>query len=290
MEDQPVDQRRVDADLNCLVCGYNLRGLRTAGKCTECGSPVVWAAHGSELLVGDPKWLGVVRAGQGIVTMTFLWGWCPLVWPLLIVGLLKLTAPAPRDAPALRDFEVPALIRWSLLSLPALYPLLAFALYRYGRIRSGDTFLDHFGSVVLLAAAHAQWLIAWSLLRMIRRSTTSSFRRCCIAAILVSLASLLLMGIGHVGFRAGRTPAAYDWILGLGVACEAAALPLFMLMMARAWRRLTDLQVQAEAVRNESRAWDSYRAAREDEPAAASSPDGSASAARARASNGNRSS
>lgn len=290
MEDQPVDQRRVDADLNCLVCGYNLRGLRTAGKCTECGSAVVWAAHGSELLVGDPKWLGAVRTGQGIVTMTFLWGWCPLVWPLLILGVLKLTAPAPRDAPVLRDFEVLALIRWSLLALPALYLLLAFVLYHYGRIRSGDTFLDHFGSVVLLAAAHAQWLIAWSLLRMIRRSVTPSFRHCCIAVILLSLASLLLMGIGHVGFRAGRTPAAYDGILGLGVACEMAVLPLFMLIMARAWRRLSDLQIQAEAVQKEMRAWDSYRVVTEKAPATASSCDGSAFAGRAEASSGSRSS
>lgn len=290
MEDQPVDQRRVDADLNCLVCGYNLRGLRSAGKCAECGSPVVWAAHGSELLVADPTWLAAVRTGQGIVTMTFLWGWCPLVWPLLIVGLLKLTAPAPSDAPALRQFQVPALIRWSLLWLPALCLLLAFVLYRYASGLSDYTPLDGFGDAALLTAALAQWLIVWSLLRMIRRSATPSFRRCCIAAILVSLASLLLMGIGHVGFRAGRTPAAYGWILGLGVACEAAVLPLFMLIMAWAWRRLGYLQIQAEAVQNEMRAWDSYRVVTEQEPVVANSPDGSASAARAQASSGSRSS
>lgn len=290
MDDQRADEQRVDVDLNCLVCRYNLRGLRTTGNCTECGSPVVWAAHGSELLAADPKWLGTVRTGQGILTMTFLWGWFPLVWPLLIVGVLKLTRPAPRDAPALRDFEVPALLRWSLISLPALCLLLAFVLYRHGRGLSDYVPLDGYSDAAMLTATMAQWLILWGLFRMIRRSATSFFRKCSIAVILLSLASLLLMGIGHIGLRAGRTPGAYAWILALGIGCEAVALPLFMLIMARAWRRLSDLQIEGEAVQREVRAWDSYRVVTEQEHEAASLSDGSASANRAAASAGSRSS
>ena len=37
---------RIDQDLPCLKCGYNLRGLRDDGECPDCGNDVGNAARG----------------------------------------------------------------------------------------------------------------------------------------------------------------------------------------------------------------------------------------------------
>ena len=44
---------RVDEDITCRKCGYNLRGLPTDGACPECGSAVGHSTHGDLLRFCD---------------------------------------------------------------------------------------------------------------------------------------------------------------------------------------------------------------------------------------------
>jgi len=37
---QPLDDSRIDLDLRCVECGYNLRTARKDGVCPECGGSV----------------------------------------------------------------------------------------------------------------------------------------------------------------------------------------------------------------------------------------------------------
>jgi hypothetical protein len=38
--DVPLSDELIDADMPCLRCGYNLRGLKPVGQCPECGSRI----------------------------------------------------------------------------------------------------------------------------------------------------------------------------------------------------------------------------------------------------------
>lgn len=54
-------------DCYCARCGYNLRGLDPAGRCPECGEPVV-LSHRSDLLrFADAGWLRRMRFGAGLI-------------------------------------------------------------------------------------------------------------------------------------------------------------------------------------------------------------------------------
>jgi hypothetical protein len=49
---------RIDMDLQCLKCGYNLRTLHDGGKCPECGVSISELARIGWLFQSDPAWLG----------------------------------------------------------------------------------------------------------------------------------------------------------------------------------------------------------------------------------------
>lgn len=53
----------IDVDRPCLDCGYNLRGLRSGGRCPECGSPISRTTRGDAPLSRMP--LSVIRAFRG---------------------------------------------------------------------------------------------------------------------------------------------------------------------------------------------------------------------------------
>ena len=84
----------VTADLACVGCGYNLRSLRRAGDCPECGKPVAETIKARAGLFGDAKWIG--RIATGCDLLLFM----PLLVPVaaflsvMFAGLLDPTPSA----------------------------------------------------------------------------------------------------------------------------------------------------------------------------------------------------
>jgi predicted RNA-binding Zn-ribbon protein involved in translation (DUF1610 family) len=70
----PLAVGEIAADLPCVFCGYNLRGLQVGGKCPECGAPIVRSVQGGLLCHADPRWLGKLLLG-----LTLL-GWGTILW------------------------------------------------------------------------------------------------------------------------------------------------------------------------------------------------------------------
>lgn len=55
---------RIDADLQCRSCGYNLRGLLLDGRCPECATAVGRSIHGDVLQFCDPAWVRTLASGM----------------------------------------------------------------------------------------------------------------------------------------------------------------------------------------------------------------------------------
>ncbi len=61
------ESKTIDHDLPCTICGYNLRGLQTAGACPECGTDVGRSLQGDLLKFADQSWLGGVYNGTRLL-------------------------------------------------------------------------------------------------------------------------------------------------------------------------------------------------------------------------------
>jgi hypothetical protein len=53
----------LETDLNCIHCGYNLRGQRTDGDCSECGTPIAYSMRSDLLKFADTRWLRGLKQG-----------------------------------------------------------------------------------------------------------------------------------------------------------------------------------------------------------------------------------
>ncbi len=86
MSDVPIAQPTLDpaavitADTPCVICGYNLRGLKPGGRCPECGSPVDRSVHGNLLRYADRGWLEKVFLGIRL-----------MLWSILLTILVVVT-------------------------------------------------------------------------------------------------------------------------------------------------------------------------------------------------------
>lgn len=60
-------QARLDFDLLCVQCGYNLRTLEPAERCPECGSAVSRSLRGDWLINAPRNWLQKVATGFALV-------------------------------------------------------------------------------------------------------------------------------------------------------------------------------------------------------------------------------
>ncbi len=54
---------RIAQDLDCVRCGYNLRGLEPRASCPECDEAVARALRGELLRFADPAWVTSLSAG-----------------------------------------------------------------------------------------------------------------------------------------------------------------------------------------------------------------------------------
>lgn len=56
----------IDVDILCIHCGYNLRGLRSDGRCPECGGAIADSMRGELLRFADVEWLTRLRLGVAL--------------------------------------------------------------------------------------------------------------------------------------------------------------------------------------------------------------------------------
>ena len=63
---------RLDQDVTCRKCGYNLRSLSPQGVCTECGTPVGRSLMGDLLRFSDPKWVRLLASGMDWILVGFI--------------------------------------------------------------------------------------------------------------------------------------------------------------------------------------------------------------------------
>lgn len=67
-------------DVPCLLCGYNLRGLRREGRCPECGTSIERSLHGNLLEYSNPHYLATLHRGLFLILAA-------IVGQLVLVGL-----------------------------------------------------------------------------------------------------------------------------------------------------------------------------------------------------------
>lgn len=77
---------KIELEIPCARCGYVLAGLKTSGKCPECGSPIVAAVYGDRLEYAAPGyvrrlWIGawIGRVGVGAMLVLFVVTGIPLL-------------------------------------------------------------------------------------------------------------------------------------------------------------------------------------------------------------------
>jgi hypothetical protein len=71
MSDVPVVPVEIIAtDVECIHCGYNLRGLHVGGRCPECGTDVQRSSQGNLLCYSDPEWLSRLLLGVRMALWT----------------------------------------------------------------------------------------------------------------------------------------------------------------------------------------------------------------------------
>jgi Flp pilus assembly protein TadD len=100
----------ITANVQCVRCGYNLRGLTPEKICPECGTPVGRSVHSNLLRYSDPHWLGKLRLGAALV-----------LWNIVIAILLGGAAITftlwrfPPMAEAIGSSIAAALVLWAII-------------------------------------------------------------------------------------------------------------------------------------------------------------------------------
>ncbi len=64
----------IEQDMDCMSCGYNLRGLRLGGRCPECGAAISRSSFGNLLKYSDPDWVDQLRLGVLLMLWNILVG------------------------------------------------------------------------------------------------------------------------------------------------------------------------------------------------------------------------
>ncbi len=136
--DIPVDANgRIDIDLKCVSCGYNIRGLLRDGVCPECGTATARSCGSNHLQFSRPEWVEQLASGMNwivaAIVIAVLGGLAtqaaPPTGPYLaivillqiavpltsVVGYWKLTTPEPRLPDDPREETLRQVARWSVM-------------------------------------------------------------------------------------------------------------------------------------------------------------------------------
>lgn len=106
---------RIDADVMCFGCQYNLRTQPPDGRCPECGHSIADSLTSDNAILMPPFWLGQVYRGS--VCLAVAWPTIPLCGLGLIIGLVGILSIC--NDPPLAQFRVRNLQRLTLGSLLA---------------------------------------------------------------------------------------------------------------------------------------------------------------------------
>ena len=79
------DQGRIDQDLLCRACDYNLRGLHESADCPECSTPIARSTRPDLLRFSDPSWLTRLSKGMLLIIIGRLAG---IIGGALLGGLV----------------------------------------------------------------------------------------------------------------------------------------------------------------------------------------------------------
>ncbi len=129
----PGERRRkrekieIEDDLECVHCGYNLRGLTKKHRCPECGTPAGFSVEGDLLQYAPVPWLKTLKNGlammlwaiaidiASVVNLELFTGFGVLLnllsAGLAIGGAMLLTTPEPKMVPREAGFDVRRAIR-----------------------------------------------------------------------------------------------------------------------------------------------------------------------------------
>lgn len=78
------DGGRINQDIACVRCGYNLRSLDPNQVCPECGTPVGRSLQGDFLRFRDPDWVESLASGMNWIVAGIV---CHILFTLLAIGI-----------------------------------------------------------------------------------------------------------------------------------------------------------------------------------------------------------
>lgn len=242
---EPLDHAgRLEGNLPCRCCAYNLRGHAPDANCPECGSPVAlslryflryssarWVralAGGADalclaVLLAGVAWLGAGAAGflpGPVLPWAFVFAWAALgvlgSLLLAVVGLWRITSPERerRAGPGRRAFarshrRPGGWVRWPLRCAP---PAMLLILSGWGAAAAAipvtRPFAELFGlGLAALGGLLTLALLCWHLRTLLRRVPEPRLVRLASVAFAAVLATLLLLAAG-VGVLAVHVAAA----------------------------------------------------------------------------------
>jgi hypothetical protein len=94
------EQGRIDVDVSCAQCGYNLRMRHVGESCPECGKVIEATVNDAELSLADAGWRQRVRSAARQLWLSVAIAF-PLIYPglaLAMVAVWRLTEKEPGRA------------------------------------------------------------------------------------------------------------------------------------------------------------------------------------------------
>lgn len=257
-----TEEGRLDLDLTCIQCGYNLRGQAIDGTCSECGTPVDQSLRTEQIFQADVEWVTRLKRGMiwvlvgigaqfgtgmiiGIVfaalaatspqTMNnpVLMAVLTIVGTLiyngiLVYALLLLTAPEPGETDPPRSRII---ARYVLLASMGIDLLAGFSMLLPNvNVEMVSTIIQTFAGIVLTVGLPALMLYLRSLAQRIPAPSLVKQTTIVMWGLTISLATLnvggLLLYLYITSAASQQGPSSMD-VLGLAMCPSAVGMMVF---------------------------------------------------------------